>query len=168
MHIFIVVTTEEDNKKQVFFKEYKNLNQIKKTLKRVKEYHTSNIQVSILGKFPKNNSDDMKLLEKDIRDMHVYWRKVLGTSFDFGSFKNPEVGVVFIAGPLTSLFLNDINGKSLGTMTTGIYGVLRGLGANLFQAETYLKALNNNEYLLIMRGFDYDLYGMENLLKKND
>jgi hypothetical protein len=86
--------------------------------------------------------------------MRVHYKELLGEAIDFGSFNNPEIGVVFIVGALTSIFLNDINGKMLGTMSMGIYGVLRGLGAYKFEAETYLRALNNNEYLLIIRGVD--------------
>lgn len=148
--------------KQVIFKSFKNLMQIEKALRSVQGYDDSLIQASVLGKFPKFISDDITRLEGNNKNMQHYWKKLLGVDIKYGKFKNPEIGTVFVVGPLASIFLNKINGKNLGNMSTGIYGILRGLGANKYQAETYLHALNNNEFLLILRGNDTNAFGLDN------
>jgi len=161
------MTTKDFNSKQkhVYFKTYKNLRQIKKVLKHVKEFNDSDIQISVLGKITQNNFNGSIQLEEDFLSMKIYWQELFGENIDFGSFHNPEIGAVFVVGPLTSIFLNRINGKKLANMSTGIYGVLRGLGAHKLRTETYLKALNNNDYLLIIRAADSDLYGLDSVLK---
>lgn len=144
--------------KPIVFRSFKNLTQIGRALKGIPKIHDPKVQVSILGKFPELYSEDMKSWETINLKMRVYLKKLLGADIQYGGFDNPEIGFVFVAGPLTSIFLNKINGKSLGNMSTGIYGILRGLGADTYQAKNYLKTLSNNEFLLIIRGFESNLY----------
>lgn len=162
------MTTEDYNtsQKHVFFKAYQQLWQIEDAIKLIKEHSASKSQVSVLGKFTQKHFDSDKELEKVIKNMAAYWKRSLGNDMDFGSFYNPEIGYVFIVGSLTSMFLHKIDGKTLGAMSTGLYGILRGLGAYPFQAETYLKVLNSDDYLLIIRDFDNELELLEDVLKK--
>ena len=164
----LVMNPEDINtvQKRVYFKSYKNLKQIEKALKSVTELNDSKIQLSVLGKFPKIYADDTKQREAIIKNMEIYWNELLGVPAQFGTFDNPEIGAVFVVGPLTTIFLNKINGKNLGDMTTGIYGILRGLGADTYQAKNYVMNLNNEEYLMIMRGYDSNWDGLDSALKK--
>lgn len=86
----------------------------------------------------------------------------LGEKFDF--FFNPEIGDLFITGPLSSIFLNDLEGKYLGALSTGPFGILRGLGISKEKATDYLTALKNGGYLIIVRAYDHDLEILENLI----
>lgn len=79
-------------------------------------------------------------------------------------FYNPEIGYIFIIGPLTSIFLNDLEGKSLGTISAGPYGILRGLGISQSEASAHIKALKKGGYLLIVRGYDNDIDTLENVM----
>lgn len=88
----------------------------------------------------------------------------VGKKFDF--FFNPDIGDIFITGPLSSIFLNDLKGKYLGALSTGPFGILRGLGISKNKATDYLTALKNGGYLLIVRGYDYELDILEDLLRE--
>lgn len=159
--------TKSLNIKHVFFKPYQNLLQLEKAIQRIKEKdHNLNLQISILGKISQYYSDGENALTATIDAMKLKCEKMLGNTTEFGSFYNSNIGVIFIAGSLTPMFLHKIDGKILGEMSTGPYGILRGLGAYRFQAETYLKALNTRTYLLIIRGFDYELDLVEDALNK--
>ena len=82
----------------------------------------------------------------------MYWKNMLDHTIAFDSLKNPEIGDIFIVGALTSTFLNKVDGKTLGMLSVGPYGILRGIGASESQANIYLKLLKNGRYLLIFRG----------------
>jgi len=145
-------------KKGFLFKEYLQLLQVEKALKIIKKNDPSNLQISILGKFIQGYSNDENI------SLEAYWKKLLGFSNDFGIFSNPEIGTLFIVGALTSMFLHEVEGKALATMSTGPYGILRGLGASQLQAEIYLKTLSKGSYLLIVRGTDDKLKVLEEIL----
>lgn len=140
--------------KQISFQSYKNLKQIEKALKGFHVINDSKIQISVLGRFPKINGKAILESEIQINNLYYFWKGLLGPDIQYGGFENPEIGNVFVVGPLTSIFLSKINGKNLGNMSTCIYGVLRGLGANKSEAKKYIQTLSNNEYLLVLRGFD--------------
>jgi len=142
-----------------FIRSYARLEQLKKALIRIKKEDNINSQLSVIGKFSNEK------LDKNENELKDYWRTELETTAEFGFFKTPELGSVFIIGSLTPLFLHEVDGKVLGAMSTGFYGILRGLGAYKFQAETYLKALKNGNYLLILRAFDDELIVLEELLQ---
>jgi len=151
-------------KKRFFFKEYLQLLQLERAVKIIKKNEPSNLQISILGKFIQEYSNDQKESVNESITLEVYCKGLLGSSTDFGIFSNPEMGTIFIVGSLTSMFLHEVEEKALATMSTGPYGILRGLGASQLQTETYLKALNNGSYLLIVRGNDNKLKILEDIL----
>jgi len=152
--------------KHFLIKAYPLLWPLEKAIKILNKNRTSNSQLSILGKFTKGYTsksiEERAIYEKE---MKIYWNGLLGTSPEFGFFTNPDLGTVFIAGSLTSMFLHEIEGKALGAMSAGSYGILRGLGAYQIQAESFLKLLTNGNYLLIVRGFDDELSVLEELLE---
>lgn len=161
--------TDSSNIKHVYFKCYQNLSQVKKAVQSInKKNHNLSVQLSILGKISENYSNDEKELTATINGTKLECEKILGNATEFGGFYNTTIGVVFIAGALTPMFLHKIDGKILGEMSTGLYGILRGLGAYQFQAETYLEALKTGTYLLIVRGFDNDLDLVDAALNKDN
>jgi hypothetical protein len=150
--------------KQIYFKAYKHLSQLENALKQIKEEDTSNLQISILVKVDAFYLDTDNELPKDIKTIKRYWKKLLNQSINFGNFHNSETGNILIIGALAPVFLHKVNGKPLANLSSGPYGIFRGMGINETQATTYLKLLNSGNYLLILRGFDNELYNLENVL----
>ena len=110
-------------------------------------------------------------LEKASRQKAVlkkYWDQLLGEGADFGFFSNPEIGTVFIVGPLSTMFLHDVDGKKLGAMSEGPYGILRGMGAGKTNVAKYLNKLNDGSYILLVRGPSYELERLKNSLDAMD
>lgn len=143
--------------KEVYFKAYQELSELDIALKYLNEENSSRFQVSILGKVGKFFSDNGMGLLEDNKIIKGYWKDVFGKSVNFGRFYNPESGSVFIVGALVTIFLHKINGKSLATLSSGPYGIFRGIGVSETQATTYLKLLNHGSYLLIIRGEKVDI-----------
>lgn len=105
--------------------------------------------------------DDTLTIQKELRE---FWKSCLGPTSEFGLFCNPDIGMLFIAGSLVSQFLHDMDGKTLGEMHSVPYGILRGLGITEKNASKYLKELNESYFLLLIRGYDYELDTMESLV----
>ena len=123
-------------------------------------------QLSVLGKL---GTDRFLLNKKEThieQDLKAYWDRVFGVNTDLGIFDNPQLGVLFVAGPMTSQFLNDISGKPLGAMSAGPYGILRGLGVNEDKVYYYLKLLQNGHYLLFVRTDSQQWKMLEEQLRK--
>ena len=148
-------------KRSFFIKNYHHLWHLEKTIHAIQEIDLTRLQLSVLGKLSEDCiSNDKELMEAK-KDLKGYWKGSLGSNSDFGLFCNPEMGTLFIAGFLASQFLHDLSGKTLGEMTSGPYGILRGLGVAENDSFTFLKVLNEHSFLLIIRGYDEDLVTME-------
>lgn len=162
------MTTENYNtkQKQVYFKAYKHLFLLENALKYIKE-EDANFQISILGKVVHFYLDKDMEVSNNIDIIKKFWKDLLGKTINFGSFYNPEIGNVFIAGSLAPTFLHIINDKPLAALTSGPYGIFRGIGADETQAAAYLKLLNSGNYLLIFRGFKDELHNLDNMLRNN-
>ncbi len=158
---------EIENKKQksFFIKSFNELWRLKKAIQEIRVNATTGLQLSVLGKFSKECvSNDSEAL-KAKKELKRYWKRSLGPASDFGIFCNPEIGTLFIAGSLVSQFLHDLDGKMLGEMPSGPYGILRGLGTTEKDTTNYIKDLDGSGYLLILRGYDAELDRTEALLK---
>ncbi|WP_299111282.1 hypothetical protein [uncultured Winogradskyella sp.] len=138
--------------KQVSFKAYKDLRQLENALKDLKEANTNLFHLSILGKVNQYCIDKDIMYSMDNSIIKLYWQDLMGKTVNFGSYYNPESGFVFIVGYLMTIFLHKINGKSLATLSSGSYGIFRGIGGSEAQATMSLKMLNSGCYLLILRG----------------
>lgn len=150
--------------KQIYFRAYQDLFQLENDLKHL-EAKASHFQISVLGSVDQFYSDKNIEISKDTHMIKTYWKDLLEKTVNFGSFYNPESGSVFIVGALVTTFLHKINGKYLATLSSGPYGIFRGIGGSEVQATTYLKQLNSGQYLLILRGFEektQDLDGVIN------
>jgi len=150
--------TSKSISKHFLIKSYNDLETIKAALRFIKDHQLETAEISILGKFPveKGFKSD---IEKSIlkRKFKSIWEEILGTNTLFGQFKNPSLGSLFIAGALTPIFLHKINDRLLGNLSSGPYGILRGLGISEKKSTTCIQSLNEGKYLLIIRGFDTDL-----------
>jgi len=159
-------STHSTKQKQVYFKAYKELEQLEKALKYLKEENTAQIQVSVLGKVSQFHSDRDIEYFQDTTIMKSYWKDLSGKSVNFGIFYNPESGSVFIVGSLATIFLHKINGKSLATLSSGPYGIFRGIGVTEKKTTNYLKLLNCGHYLLILRGNEDKIPSLETLINE--
>lgn len=137
--------------KEIYFKAYNELSKVEDAIKLLKEENIPFLQVSVLGKVSQFKSDKAIKSSKDIAIVKLYWKDLLCKTVNFGTFYNNESGSIFIVGALVSTFLHKINGKSLATLSSGSYGIFRGIGLSDIQATTYIKLLNNGHYLLILR-----------------
>ena len=155
----------ETKQKRVLLKSYSKFQQIEQAIQTLKVSNNTNLQISIIGKFDDNGLDDAKTLIALEEDMETKCKALFEYPIDFGILSNPVIGSLFITGFLVSLFLQEIELKEIGAMLTGPYGILRGLGIDKDNAQTYLKALHDGDYLMIIRGFDNELNQFEAELK---
>ena len=153
------------NQKQIYFKAYQNLSELETVLNQIEKEDTAKIQMSILGKVSQYYLDKEKDLPNGIDVIQVYWKKVWGNKVRFGRFYNPELGNVFVVGGLASTFLHQVDGKSLATLSSGPYGIFRGMGVDENLALSYLRNLNSGKYLLIIRAYEVDFWHLEYVLK---
>lgn len=131
---------------------YPSLLQIETVLSTIAQEKNIPLQLSILGKLTTNKTITKKGLEKIIADIKQQLSAVLGKEFQFGYFHNPEIGSLFIAGHLTPTFLNKVDERELASLPAGLAGIFRGLGINIEDINSYLTALKNDSYCLIIRG----------------
>lgn len=149
--------------KQIYFKVYQDLAQLGNALKLLEEPRFSQVQVSVLGKIDKFYFDKNMPIPKDTDTIKSFWNKLLGNTINFGTFYNPQTGPVFIVGSLVSVFLHEINGTALATISSGPHGIFRGIGASEAQAIHYLEQLNTGNYILILRGFEQELQAIDTI-----
>ena len=118
---------------------------------------SADYELSILGKTNILNSAQNKGQINTGIAIKDHLSKITKVAMECDYFYNPEIGYIFITGPLTSIFLNDLEGKTLGTISVGPYGILRGLGISPKEATAHIKALKKGGYLLIARGYNNDI-----------
>ena len=152
--------------RRFLIKDFHNKRIMEKSIKIIRKQSKDTLQLSVLGKMENDCLPPAKKLNGSIENIKENWKGLLGAETDFGLFSNPEVGNVFVCGPLVSLFLHDLDGKALGEMTAGPYGILRGLGISEKDVTYYLKKLIDSHYLLLIRGKDKELEEVENTLAK--
>ena len=91
--------------KGILLKAYSDLMQVEEALELIlKKNDLSKVQFAILGKLDYAYLEEE--LEKASRQKAVlkkYWDQLLGEGADFGFFSNPEIGTVFIVGPLSTV-----------------------------------------------------------------
>lgn len=63
------------------------------------------------------------------------------------------IGKIFVAGPLSSLLLEKIDGKALGSLEGGLMGILNGYGLSSKKTFYYLENLRNGKLMVI--GWEY-------------
>ena len=149
--------------KKVLIQSFPKIQQIENIVKQICKINTNSIQVSVLGKLERMDLDPN--YGNSWLDLKKYCNDELKLSSNFGIISNPEIGTIFIAGFLAPLFLQEINKKQIGEMPTAIFGILRGLGIEPNSVSRYIKTLNKNNFLLIVRGNKNELISLEDNLK---
>ena len=137
--------------KQFFIKSYPYIWQVEDAIHTVQRDRKNLVQLSVLGKLAGECISTQGKLIKAKAELKKYWKGSMGPSSDFGIFCNPEMGTLFIAGALVSQFFQDLGGKALGEITSGPFGILRGLGIPEEKVAEHLAALDDKHYLLIFR-----------------
>lgn len=155
----------KQQQKFFFIKNYRHLWQLEKAIQAIQKNATEQLQLSVLSKLGEDCISSDKELIAAKNDLKEYWKGSLGSTSDFGLFCNPEIGTLFIAGFLASQFLNDMDGKILGEMASGPYGILRGLGISGSEVSGFIKDLNEKSFLLILRGYRKELDSVREMLK---
>ncbi|MFT6870804.1 MAG: hypothetical protein ACJAYY_002043 [Paraglaciecola sp.] len=109
------------------------------------------VQFSILGKLTNNKSNTKKEFKTTTIQTKEQLSTILGQQLQFGYFNNPEIGSLFIAGHLTPTFLTKVDENELASLPSGLLGIFRGLEIKTEDINTYLTALKNGNYCLIIR-----------------
>lgn len=153
--------TTYTTKKSALLKSYSKISQIETHIKQICNTNIEDIQISVLHKSEDNLKNPVfSELWKNLTQNCI---NPFILSSKFGIVANPEVGNIAISGFLTPMFLQEINGKNIGEMATGIYGILKGLNIDYNSINFCLKTLKQNHYLLIVRGAESDLIKINKL-----
>ncbi|MGB3344201.1 MAG: hypothetical protein WBA61_09830 [Aequorivita sp.] len=154
-----------DKQKRILLKAFAEFKEVEKTIKILQPIDAKNLQISVLGQLAPNKNNNEKTLKYSEDELKAQFEELFKPSLDFGTISNPEIGTIFILGAFMPMFLQEINGTKLGSMSMGPYGILRGLGIDQERATNYLKALTNGRYLIIIRGYDKELNILEEKLR---
>ena len=133
----MISKTIEKDKPSIFFKTTAQLSHVEKWVEFIQE-NSRNTQLTVMFKLGKYYQGEGAL-------------EVLGPKALFGLFFNQDIGTVFVAGPYSPVFLQEVDGKKLGAMSEGIYGILRGLGLNDNETTLAITKLAEGRFLLLCK-----------------
>jgi len=162
---------QEKNEKSVFIKSYPEFLLVEKAVKVIDKNKSTHLQISVLGKISEHHKVEEKKnsIAKDI--IEAKCKSLFEFPNDFGMLTNPKIGNIFITGFLVGTFLQEVEKKTIGSLSTGPYGILRGLGIDRDRTTYYIKALQKGNYILILRGYADEMNQfidiLDNLAKKN-
>lgn len=151
--------------KITFLKRYNKISELEQALIAVRQMNFNRIAISVIGNLGDDNMNASKEPELNENELQLFFRKLLGENTDFDTFYNPELGHLFVAGSLVATFLNPIGKSTIGVLSGGPYGILRGLGVSESEAVVSIKKLGNGTYLFVVRGDQLDIEKLENKLK---
>lgn len=152
-----IIKTKE---KRFFSETFNDLSQVEKIIRLIQENTVSDVQLTLLVKLQKSCRTDSQATAEKIERLSAYWNMLLGPNTNFGVFNNYEIGTIFITGPLTGLFLQEVDRKKLAELSEGPYGILRGLGIDGTVATDQVKKLNEGNYLLLVKGQRFEIDGL--------
>jgi hypothetical protein len=159
------------NEKQVFIKSYAEFLLVEKAVELINQNKNNHLQLSILGKIVEKNKVDKRKLIVAKEIIETKCKSLFEFPIDFGMLTNPEIGNIFITGFLVDTFLQEVEKKTIGSLSTGPYGILRGLGINSERTTFYINALEKGNYLLILRGYENEINPsidlLDNLAEQN-
>lgn len=142
-------------------KRYSNLAELEIALGELTKDKTTGLELSVFGKLTKDCFLEHEEAIKAKIELQDFLKRVLEPQIDVAFFRNDEIGTLFIAGFLVPQFLQDMNGKALGSLPSGPYGILRGLGITETDAAEQMMDLKAMCILLIFRGYDNELKKIE-------
>lgn len=154
--------------KGFYIKTLSDLVQVERAIDIVSSDLGANMELSILGKLNHDEFNNKKILAEKRRVLRTYWHKLFNEETDIGFFSHPDIGNIYIIGHLMPMFLYDVNGNKLGSLSGGTYGILRGLGIGAKETMDFLKTLKEGSYLIILRGYGQQLKQLENRLMQLD
>ncbi len=152
--------------KRIGVRIYPRVSHIETVVSSITQKNNAPLQLSILGTLTTNKTITKKEFEKTLADIKQQLSAVLGKQFNFGYFHNPEIGSLFIAGHLTPTFLDKVDERELASLPAGLLGILKGLGIDVEEINSFLTALKNNSYCLIVRGESGVLASIEPILNR--
>lgn len=148
----------------IFFKVFELFSQIENTLKTAESLGIPNSEFSVLKILDTTLPYQSKQWFDMMGQQELDSNKLLGTGASLGIFKSQEYGLILISGSLASLFLYNVEGKALGELSTGIYGVFRGLGITQESLDLQLNVFKQDSYMLVARTDENLLTKLESLL----
>jgi len=154
----------ETEQKQVLIKSYAQITELKNALKAIHEIDSDKITLSIIGNLGNTNENNPKKLVQEKRQLHTFFKKLLGNDTNFDTFYNPEIGYLFVVGFLALTFLNPVGGRTIGELSGGPFGILRGLGISEAKAILNVQNLHNGSYLFLARGKRLAVEKLEDIL----
>jgi hypothetical protein len=152
---------KQSQQKVTFIKDYSDFSQTEKALLDLTNDKSFNSQFSIIGKLSDENYPTKRFTSGRflIEDRLI---KMLGASVTYGKVVNSEIGTLIVIGFLASYFLQEVEGKTLGSLSEGPYGIIRGLGFSNEETAYFIKAVDAGHFLLLIRDYQHVL----NKLKK--
>lgn len=161
-----MMTSQEDNIKDKYFliKVYDNLLEINRAIQTIVQNINADFQLSILGKLSSNDAPHETRLDEVVKEIRIQLSRSLGKHIQLDHIRNPEIGLLIIAGHLTSTFQQKVDQKELASLHIGLLGIFRGIGIELNHIDRYIQELKNERFLLIIRGENESLKAIENML----
>lgn len=141
------------DQKKIYFKAYEQLTSLERTLEYIKQKEPIE-QISIIGQVTQFYHDKKIVTTKTEDFLKSYWQHIFENKTTCGTLYNLEIGHIFVVGNLTSIFLNKVDGKTLGMLSVGPQGILIAMGASERQTSNYLNLLKTGSYLFIFRGYE--------------
>ncbi|MEK6480984.1 hypothetical protein WJR50_25810 [Catalinimonas sp. 4WD22] len=122
------------------------------SIRNLKNRHPPLEHLSVLGKISSFSDEDF---------CHVSACFTHLTSTKIHVLDISGIGKIFVAGSLSSLLLEKIDGKALGSLEGGLIGILNGYGLSSKKTSYYLGQLRSGKLVVI--GWEY-----ASLLKSNN
>lgn len=142
----------ETDQKLVLLKSYARITELEIALKAIQEIDSDKITLSIIGNLGDTNANNPMELAQEKRQLHTFFKELLGKDTNFDTFYNPEIGYLFVVGFLVFTFLNPVGGRTIGALSGGPYGILRGLGVSEAKSTLNVQKLHNGSFLFLARG----------------
>ncbi len=148
--------SSQPKKRKFYTRAFNDLWSAELYIKRMVSTNTGNLELTVLLKVGNYNTMNAVEIGQGTEKLETHWKCIMGPKINLGFFDNPEIGRVFIAGPLTEVFLFDIDGKKLAELSEGPYGILRGLGLSDTLAASHIKKNRLGSYLVLTRQEDFN------------
>lgn len=140
--------------RMIYLRVLETLDKAKKSLITLKAAGLDFDQLSVIGRTPEETGTTLL----------TNFTKLCGPSVGLGILHIPNVGKTFVAGSLSSLLLNIIDGKALGSIEGGLLGIFEGYGVETKASLQYISHLKNGKFLVIVKGNATELKLLKDVL----
>ncbi|WP_188464441.1 hypothetical protein [Bizionia arctica] len=142
----------QSNRNQFLVKSFQDMSQLHLAIDKCHDITKERLQFSVLEKCKAPIANDVVLCTQQFQNLKTVLHNEFSAKSKSGLFFNPEIGTIFCIGNLSPFFLQEIDGKPLGALGTGVYGIIRGLGINEEDAKQNITELRQGNYLLFISG----------------